>query len=88
MLPGPSAWNRGLAPIPKTLQVLSRAEHFDAKRARELAETGAKAMAGMALERARMQNQVFTLLTPEQRTRMLAMDAAFTGRCNRSGRPD
>jgi Spy/CpxP family protein refolding chaperone len=70
------------------LQALTRAEEFDASRAKELADAGAKALADMALARASLENQVFKLLTPEQRERMQAMGDGPGGRFNRPGWPD
>lgn len=74
------------------LQTLSRSEDFDAKRAQELSQSAASTLAAMALERARMENQVFKLLTPEQRQNLQAwsasMDQAPWDRFGRHGRPD
>lgn len=72
----------------EALREMARSENFDAKRAKELADAGANAMAAMALARASMENQLFNLLTPEQRERMQAMDDGPRGHFNRPGRPD
>jgi len=70
------------------LHELSRSENFDTKRAKALADAGANAMAEMALARVGLENQVFKLLTQEQRDRMQSMDDGPRGRFNRPGRPD
>lgn len=70
------------------LRELSHTDNFDAKRAKELSDSGAHAMAEMALARASMEHQIFKLLTPEQRERMQAMGDGPRGHFNRPGRPD
>lgn len=52
------------------LRDLALAEQYDEARARALADSGAKAMAEMALMRMRTERQIVALLTPEQRQAM------------------
>jgi Spy/CpxP family protein refolding chaperone len=52
------------------LRALAMSPNFDSGRARELADTAAKAHADAAVMRAEGMSKVFALLTPEQRTRL------------------
>jgi protein CpxP len=52
------------------LRKLVLAEQYDEAQARALSDAGAKAMAEMALLRARSERQIVALLTPEQRQAM------------------
>jgi len=66
------------------LRALAQSPQFDAQRAKELADAGATAMSEMAQLRARTGNQIFNLLTPEQRQKLhVRMD-----RFNRPGHAD
>lgn len=51
----------------EALRAMATSGQFDDARAAALAQTAAKAMAAMALQRARTDAQVYALLTPEQR---------------------
>jgi protein CpxP len=51
----------------KALHELAQASSFDAKRAKELADGGAKAMAELAMMRAEASNKIRAVFTPEQR---------------------
>ena len=52
------------------LMKLAAAERFDEGRARQIADTQAKAIATLAVMRAQTTHRVREILTPEQRTRM------------------
>src|SRR5438874_2128205 len=52
------------------LRQLAAAERFDEGRARQIADTQAKAIATLAVMRAQTTHRVREILTPEQRTRM------------------
>lgn len=54
----------------KSLRELSRADTFDEARAKELAQAGADAMANAAVLRAKTENQIYAVLTPEQRSEL------------------
>ena len=55
------------------LRQLSMAERFDEGRARQLADTQAKALAALAVMRAQTMARVREILTPEQRQRLQQM---------------
>jgi Spy/CpxP family protein refolding chaperone len=52
------------------LRTLAMSPNFDSGRARDLADTAAKAHADAAVMRAEGMSKVFALLTPEQRARL------------------
>ena len=52
------------------LRQVAAAERFDEGRARQIADTQAKALATLAVMRAQSMHRVREILTPEQRTRM------------------
>ncbi len=52
------------------LRALALSPNFDSGRARDLADTAAKAHADAAVARAEAMSKVFALLTPEQRTKL------------------
>ena len=52
------------------LRQVAAAERFDEGRARQIADTQAKALATLAVMRAQTMHRVREILTPEQRTRM------------------
>jgi len=52
------------------LRTLAMSPNFDSGRARDLADTAAKAHADAAVMRAEGMSKVFALLTPEQRTKL------------------
>lgn len=54
----------------QSLRELSRADTFDEARAKELAQAGADAMAQAAVLRAKTENQIYAVLTPEQRGKL------------------
>ncbi|HJV92256.1 MAG TPA: Spy/CpxP family protein refolding chaperone [Azonexus sp.] len=58
------------------LQALSAAPDYSEAKARTLADAAAKAMAEMALLRAKTDRQVFEVLTPEQRKQLAEMKPA------------
>ena len=62
------------------LRDLALSDKFDDARARALADTAARAQSEMALLRARTVQQIFALLTPEQRKQALELKARFDER--------
>lgn len=62
----------------EALRAMGASVPFDEAKAAALAQSGAKAMAAMALQHARTEAQIYALLTPEQR-RLAAEHAARRG---------
>jgi Spy/CpxP family protein refolding chaperone len=66
-IPALRARERELRLSHESLTRLSRSSEFDDVKAKALADAGARAMAEIALTRARLDHKVYRLLTPEQR---------------------
>ncbi len=56
----------------RELRALSMSDNFDAAKAKALAEQSSKAMAELAVMRASTGNQIYQILTPEQRAQLKA----------------
>jgi len=62
------------------LRHISMSSEYDEAKVKTLAESSAKGMAEMVEQRARTDNQIYQLLTPEQRKQMEAQRAQFESR--------
>lgn len=67
------------------LRALATSGEYDDAKAQALAESGARAMAEMAVLHARSDHQIYALLTPEQRKQAEEMKAKFESRPMRDG---
>lgn len=63
----------------KALHDLAQAPSFDAKRAKEVADGGAKAMSELAMMQAEASNKILALFTPEQRKKFDEHSGEFLG---------
>lgn len=63
----------------KALRELAHADNFDEAKARALSEQAASADAGFTLARLRLDNQIYQVLTPEQRKQLEARKAQHKG---------
>lgn len=80
--------NRDVRKAREALREQARAEAFDAKRARDLADALGKAVAEEALLRARSEQQVLAVLTAEQRQRLAQTpEPGEPGPAGRAGDP-
>jgi Spy/CpxP family protein refolding chaperone len=62
------------------LQMLATSGKYDDAKAKSLADTAARAIAGMALLHARSESAIYALLTPEQHAQIEAMKAKMQER--------
>lgn len=69
----------------KSLRELSRADSFDEARAKELAQTGANAMANAAVLRAKTEQQIYAVLTPEQRKELAERSSRMERKAQQRG---
>lgn len=69
----------------RELQEAAMSEQYDEARVRSLSDNAARAMAEMMEMRARTQNQIYQLLTPEQRTKLEERKARFSERRGAQG---
>lgn len=72
--------SKELRDIRKELQEATMSEQYDEARVRALSDNAARAMAELIEMRARLQNQIYQLLTPEQRTKLEERKARFSER--------
>jgi len=67
------------------LRALTTAAQFDEARARAIADTGARAMADIAVLKAKGDSEIFALLTPEQKAQAAKAKADWEARRNARG---